>query len=827
MSFASWWVRCVSGETQPPAKRTYRNARLELEVLEEREVPATLTLNAGALTINGAALDDRIALSLDATQTQLVVQDNGRVIGQFDNGSVSSISIFTGDGNDRVQITSAVTQVTVIDGGNGKNTLIAGGGPTTIIGGDGNSKFNGSSSTTTFVGGNGSELFVGGTGTSAVFTGGGDNKVQNVTAADTIVANPNDKVLFNNPNPATVQVQTPTETLSADEVEQLLLRATAASATNDAIIAIVDRNGRILGVRVENGVASEIQNDPELLTFAIDGAVSLARTGAFFASNSAPLTSRTVSNLSQSTVTQREVDSYPSITDPNSTYRGPGYVAPVRTGANFPPNIPNTPEVDLFAIEHTNRDSIVHPGPDSIKGTADDVLLPARFNIDPAFVPAGQEIFAPNSYGFQSGVQPTAQARGIATLPGGIPLFENGQLVGGIGIFFPGKTGFASEENSSMSATYDPTKPDRSFEAEFIAFAAAGGSSGANQSIGALGGVAPVAGFDLPSGRIDLVGIQLDVFGPGGSVEGPKRLLALGAALGQGDASAGTFVPVTPGADNVPNTADDALFINGLPVAEGWLVTPHDGNGVTAEEVTQIINEGVEQANRTRAAIRLPLNSSTRMVLAVADRDGAIVGLFRMPDATVFSIDVAVAKARNTNYYADADKLQPIDQLPGIAPGVAMTNRTFRFLSLPRYPSGAQGTPPGAFSIIRDGGANPVNGLQVGERLPASAFQSVLGYDSFNPQTNFRDKTNILNQNGIVFFPGSAPLYRTTGSTTTLIGGFGVSGDGVDQDDVVTTLGQVGFEPDNGILRSDQVFFGGIRLPYQKYNRNPEGGVVG
>jgi len=48
-----------------------------------------------------------------------------------------------------------------------------------------------------------------------------------------------------------------------------------------------------------------------------------------------------------------------------------------------------------------------------------------------------------------------------------------------------------------------------------------------------------------------------------------------------------------------------------------------------------------------------------------------------------------------------------------------------------------------------------------------------------------------------------------------------VSGDGVDQDDVVTTAGQVGFTP-FGAPRADQTFFAGVRLPYQKYDRNPE-----
>ena len=40
-------------------------------------------------------------------------------------------------------------------------------------------------------------------------------------------------------------------------------------------------------------------------------------------------------------------------------------------------------------------------------------------------------------------------------------------------------------------------------------------------------------------------------------------------------------------------------------------------------------------------------------------------------------------------------------------------------------------------------------------------------------------------QNGIQIFPGSVPIYR--GST--LVGGIGVSGDGIDQDDMISFLG--------------------------------------
>ena len=54
------------------------------------------------------------------------------------------------------------------------------------------------------------------------------------------------------------------------------------------------------------------------------------------------------------------------------------------------------------------------------------------------------------------------------------------------------------------------------------------------------------------------------------------------------------------------------------------------------------------------------------MVFAVSDKQGNILGLYRMPDATYFSIDVAVAKARNVAYYANPSQLQPIDEVSRI-----------------------------------------------------------------------------------------------------------------------------------------------------------------
>ena len=615
--------------------------------------------------------------------------------------------------------------------------------------------------------------------------------------------------------------------LTTTEVEQILDRASAATPSTDAIIAIVDRGGNILGVRTEDDVVAP--ND-QVLSFMIDGAVAKARTAAFFSNGDpgngtlAPLTSRTVRFISQSTVTEREVESDPNHTDP--TLRGPGFVAPIGLGGHFPPEVFHTPPVDLFAIEHTNRDSLIHAGANGIRedGGGDDITLTSRFNAD--FI-AGQEVNAPESYGLVSGMEPEQQSRGIATLPGGIPIFRdtNGDgagdtLIGGIGVFFPGPDGFATHEQGFVpgigQTEAERTNASRVLEAEYIAFAALGGSSGAQSfgangaRIGDLGGESAIADLDLPFGELTLVGITLEGFGPIAGIEGVRDLIEVGNQLGQGMVN-GTDQKVNPGGDK---------YIAGDHVPEGWLVAPKGGVGITAAEVEQIINQGRAAAEQTRAAVRLPVSSRTRMVFSVTDKSGEVLGLFRMKDATFFSIDVAVAKARNTAYYADAAALDPDDQVAGVARGVAFSNRTFRFLAEPRFPSGVEGSNPPEFSILNNPSINPATAENIGAPAPDTAFDdTVLGYDAFNPATNFQDSSSTLDrQNGIVFFPGSTPLYKNGA----LVGGFGVSGDGVDQDDVVTFLGAQGFLPEqNATIRADEVKVDGVRLPYIKFLRNP------
>jgi uncharacterized protein GlcG (DUF336 family) len=305
---------------------------------------------------------------------------------------------------------------------------------------------------------------------------------------------------------------------------------------------------------------------------------------------------------------------------------------------------------------------------------------------------------------------------------------------------------------------------------------------------------------------IYLGGIALQSFGPQAGPLGVQTLFNIMNTLGPGTVN-GADRPVAPGG---------VELLAGQPQPDGWLVPATSSGlpgGLTAAQVTRLIEQGVAQATKTRAQIRVQ-PTFAKMVLAVADRDGTLLGVFRMRDATVFSIDVAMAKSRNTAYYASTD-LQPQDRVAGVPIGTAFTNRTFRYLAVPKYPSGSSTAPPGPFSILNTPGINFRTGLNVGAPLPASAFDNtVLGYDSFNPGTNFRAPTPAANQNGIVFFPGSTALY--TGRT--LQGGYGISGDGVDQDDIVTFFGTTGFSAPFA-RQAGQYFVRSIRLPYIKWSR--------
>ncbi|NBN93995.1 MAG: hypothetical protein EBV35_09275, partial [Betaproteobacteria bacterium] len=109
----------------------------------------------------------------------------------------------------------------------------------------------------------------------------------------------------------------------------------------------------------------------------------------------------------------------------------------------------------------------------------------------------------------------------------------------------------------------------------------------------------------------------------------------------------------------------------------------------------------------------------------------------------------------------------------------AFSDRAIGNIARPNFPDGIAGRPPGPLSKP-EGTWSPFNdGLQLD--LVAGKVLDALVATGINSCTT----TAAGIDNGIQIFPGAVPIYR--GST--LIGAIGISGDGVDQDDMIASLG--------------------------------------
>jgi len=468
--------------------------------------------------------------------------------------------------------------------------------------------------------------------------------------------------------------------LSATDVQNIVQAAAQAADSASMVIAVVDRGGNILAVYRKPGAGSNATGNFGASVDINDLAVALARTAAYFSNDQAPLSSRTVRFIS---------------------------------GIHFPPGVTNTSNAPLYGIENTNRGC-----------TLSTNYLPGQA-VQPSLALGGG-----TGLGIITGKADLQDSDANAVNPGGVPIFRNGVVVGGIGV-----AGVSTDV------------------AEYAAFAAATSN-----------GFGPTP---APPGVVFINGIALPF-------------------VNQTTAPAGVNPGTFTGTFLMGPTASA-----GQP-PEGDLVAPAAGplGGLSAADVQQILSNAKATANQTRAAIRLPIGSRTKMVIAVADLDGTIIGLRRMSDSTVFSIDVAVTKARNMVYFNSASRTTAdLNQVPM---GTAVTNRTIGFGAQPFFPPGIDGSPSGPFfNLYQQDVANPCT----------------QGFQSGPPNAN---------KSGVIFFPGSVGLYRNG----VLVGGLGVSGDGVDQDDYVTAGGAVGFEAPAQI-RADQVVINNVRLPYQQFPPNP------
>jgi uncharacterized protein GlcG (DUF336 family) len=546
------------------------------------------------------------------------------------------------------------------------------------------------------------------------------------------------------------------EILNADDVLAIVNVAASALGDSTLAIAVVDRTGAILAAYAR----------PNAEERAPDYAVSVARAGAMFSHDQAPLSARTVRFIS---------------------------------GIHFPPGVPNTPNAALYGVENINRGCAIDPSGDAIF----TVPLQRTRSIAGTFGPSGGSAMplpcTPSdtrgcarggpmrdvdgneltSVGITTGKVDVFDSGATDLLsvpvnPGGIPIYRGGKVVGGVGV-----TG-VSPEFAEYAAT--------------LAAASAGRRLDFAEPLGTPGAV-----------FID--GIRLPFFDSCTSIPCIRAALRQApAGASSGRLSDGRFIVAPRGGQQAP---------------EGYLLGPRASRAgsLSIDDVRRIIDQSVATAFRTRAAIRLPINQPTRMAISVADEAGEILAVFRMPDSTFFSVDVALTKARNAFYFSTREGYE-------VLRNYVVTNRYARYEWEPQPPAG-QGWAITARSLNFGGQPLFPPGIAHEVTPTPGPWFDLYAYDSANPCTEGPGPSrganrSYFNQSGIVWFAGSVPLYKDG----RLVGGLGVSGDGVEQDDYVSQLGSVGFYPPDELRVDNSVIIDAdgreARVPYLKFPRHPE-----
>ena len=161
--------------------------------------------------------------------------------------------------------------------------------------------------------------------------------------------------------------------------------AAAASVSVPLVIAVSDRRGQILAVYASPGAPATATSNYGVTVAADEEAAALARTAAFFSNDQAPLSTRTVRFIS---------------------------------GIHFPPGVANTESAPLYSIENTNR------------GCSFNVTyLPGQ-----SLPVTGLLHAAGAGLGIQTGKADPLDANTGAVNPGGVPIFKNNRVAGGIGV---------------------------------------------------------------------------------------------------------------------------------------------------------------------------------------------------------------------------------------------------------------------------------------------------------------------------------------------------------------------------------------------------------
>jgi uncharacterized protein GlcG (DUF336 family) len=619
--------------------------------------------------------------------------------------------------------------------------------------------------------------------------------------------------------------------LSAADVGQVLAQAVFEAQSRDALatIAVVDRMGNVLAVyrmgdaashpvridvvgnALEAGGLEGLELPVDALPVTIDDQAAIAKavTGAYLSSEGNAFSTRTASQIVQE---------------------------------HFNPGEAAQPSGPLFGVQFSQL-------------ACSDFM--SRFD------------------GTGNGPGPHRSPLGLSADPGGFPLYKGGTVVGGVGVIADGLyTLDASiagvdadvDESIAYAATFGFSAPaDRRGDRITLDGKTARFSDVAFADLAADPAAAP--GFATLSPAVgSLVAVT-------GYTDGAIRA---GTAFGQPPSG------FRPDAEGEFPGADAFVFVDDadlprFPPRAGTDGIALGAAALTQAEVRTLLRAALGVANRARAQIRLPLGSQARVTIAVVDTNGEVLGMVSTRDVPLFGADVSLQKARTAALLSGAGAAAFLSGLPDAAylsvrddgvdvadsiaiggyvdgarafladPGAfgdgatAYSARAIGNLSRPTFPDGIDGTRAGPFSkrfadwsVFSDGlqldlSLNAIlqHVLFVAGAFPGDVAPGCTGY-AFALTGGTPTVADFRLGNGLQVFPGGVPLYRGD----VLVGGIGISGDGVDQDDMVAFLGadeagrslagDLGNAP--AARRADRLTPQGVRL---KYVQCPQAPYVG
>jgi uncharacterized protein GlcG (DUF336 family) len=590
--------------------------------------------------------------------------------------------------------------------------------------------------------------------------------------------------------------------LSVADVEVVIAQAVAEAQARgaSATIAVVDRVGNVLAVFRMSGAATSItiHSPGAAVSGGLEGvniipdslaAIAKAITGAYLSSEGNAFSTRTASQIVQE---------------------------------HFNPRDNQQPAGPLFGVQFSQL-------------PCSDLL--ARFT------------------GGGAGGGPHRSPLGLAADPGGIPLYKAGTPVGGVGVI--------SDASYSFDADIADTDID---DDELIAIAASFGfAAPADRRAARIAVDGRLLRFtDGRDNDLQSSPAAAPVFASIDNIAG-----ALVAVPGYAAAAVDAGLPFGHPASGIRPDALDYPGLDAFVLVDAGNVErfrPMDGtdgiNALTAVEVQTILREALQLANKSRAQIRQPAGLPARVSISVVDSNGVILGIVRSRDAPVFGTDVALQKARTAAFFSSATAATALSGVPaasylngGLAllrdeplaqyvsaaqtflgvptaltdGAIAFSDRAGGNLSRPYFPDGVSGTAAGPFSKPAGEWSPFSTGLQLDLvynalvqhigfvlTLAADVPANCTGIDGFNDGFAAAGAIPQL-ANGTQIFPGSVPIYRGA----QLVGGIGVSGDGVDQDDMIAFLGLhragillAGVGNADKQMRADTLTPQGIRLRY-------------